>query len=134
MKLTLPGCTLFWSLTDLTPIWATEPETVVMHHGIGANQHIFDGWLAALAGRHRIPRFDMRGHGGSERPDPDGSPFIPVPVMTAFSDLVPDARLHVIGHAKHGLPFSHATVCFGLLANFIEEQTLYGVDPPSRGH
>ena len=277
MNLTVSGCTLCWSLTDLTPAWVGDPETIVMHHGIGANQHIFDGWLPSLAGRYRILRFDMRGHGCSERPDPnsdididrlsddlfavmdaagverahlvgesiggtivlnaalrtpervrtltvsngahlgasiqsvagwkqmirdegmdgwsafmmrsrfhpgalsddmawwfqaqqatacpdtvlrmlqalvgadlsqrlpglrppllllhpDGSPFIPVPVMAAFRDLVPDARLHVIGHAKHGLPFSHATLCAGLLANFIAEQTLYGVDPPSGGH
>jgi len=261
-SLAVPGCTLSWSLTDLTPPWLTAPETIVMHHGIGANRDIFAGWLPALIHTHRILRFDMRGHGDSARPDPaaeididrlsddlfavmdaagverahlvgesiggtivlnaalrapervrtltvsngahlgasiqsvagwkrmieddgmagwsrfmmrsrfhdgaisgdmwrwfeaqqatacpdtvlrmlgalvgadlagrlselrppllllhpDGSPFIPVSVMAGFRDLVPGARLHVIGSARHGLPFSHATVCARLLADFI---------------
>jgi pimeloyl-ACP methyl ester carboxylesterase len=264
-RLAVPGYTLAWPLLDLTPPWLTAPETIVMHHGIGANQDIFAGWLPALVHTHRILRFDMRGHGGSERPEaavaididrlgddllavmdaagvdrahlmgesiggtivlnaalrvpgrvrtltisngahlgasiqsvagwqrmieqhgmagwsahmmharfhdgaispeawrwfeaqqatacpdtvlrmlrallgadlvgklpnlqpklllmhPDDSPFIPVSVAAGLRDLVPDARLHVIGHARHGLPFSHATVCAGLLADFIGEQ------------
>jgi pimeloyl-ACP methyl ester carboxylesterase len=264
--LSVPGCTLAWSLIDLTPPWMTTPGTIVMHHGIGANRDIFAGWLPALVQTHRILRFDMRGHGDSARPNaavpidmdrlsddlfavmdaagverahlvgesiggtialnaalrtpervqtltvsngahlgapiqsvagwhqmirekgmagwsafmmrsrfhdgaisseawrwfeaqqatacpdtvlrmlqalvgtdlaaklpalrppllllhPDGSPFIPVPVMADFRDLVPGARLHVIGHARHGLPFSHATTCAGLLANVIAGQT-----------
>jgi pimeloyl-ACP methyl ester carboxylesterase len=263
--LAVPGCTLAWSLIDLTPPWVTAPETMVMHHGIGANQNIFAGWLPALIHTHRILRFDMRGHGRSERPNsgvaididrlsddlfavmdaaeveeahlvgesiggtvvlnaalrspdrvrtlavsngahlgasiqsvagwrrmiedqgmdawsafmmrarfhdgaisnaawrwfesqqasacpntvlrmlgalvgadlggqlpnlrprlllmhPDGSPFIPVPVMARFRDLAPNARLHVIGHSRHGLPFSHATFCAALLADFINER------------
>ncbi|HBK08614.1 MAG TPA: hypothetical protein DDZ81_22640 [Acetobacteraceae bacterium] len=272
--LPVPGCCLAWSLIDLTPPWLQAPETIVMHHGIGANQDIFAGWLPALLGRYRILRFDMRGHGQSERPDsateidmdrltddlfavmdaagverahllgesiggtialnaalrapdrvrtltvsngahlgasiqsvagwhrmienegmaawsafmmrarfhdgalppdawrwfesqqaaacphtvprmlhalvgadlvgklpglrppllllhPDGSPFIPVPVMSEFRDLVPASRLHVIGHAKHGLPFSHATTCSRLFVNFLADQTLSVLTAPA---
>jgi pimeloyl-ACP methyl ester carboxylesterase len=272
----VPGCTLAWSLIDLTPPWLPEPETIVMHHGIGANQHIFAGWLPALIHRYRILRFDMRGHGDSDVPDvgvaldmdclsddllavmdaaavdrahlvgesiggtivlnatlrtpdrvrtltisngahlgasiqsvagwrqmiakegmagwsafmmraryypgaisnemtrwfeaqqatacpetvlrmldalvgtdlasqlpalrppllllhADGSPFIPVSVMAAFHDLVPGARLHVIGHAKHGLPFSHATICARLMAEFLQDP-LSAVDRSGGGH
>ena len=50
---------------------------------------------------------------------PDASPFIPVPVMADFHARVPGARLHVIGHAKHGLPFSHAGLCSALLRDFL---------------
>ncbi|MBS0639823.1 MAG: alpha/beta hydrolase [Acetobacteraceae bacterium] len=259
----VPGCILSWSLLDLTPPWIESPETIVMHHGIGANRHIFDGWLPALIGRYRILRFDMRGHGASSRPEdqpldldrltddlfavmdaagvgqahllgesiggtvvlnaalrapervrrlavsngahvggsiqsvagwermirgegmaawsdfmmqgrfhggaipeaqrdwfaaqqatacpdtvlrllaalvgadlsprlpglrpkllllhPDNSPFIPVAVMAALRDLVPGARLHVIGQARHGLPFSHPETCARLLAAFLNE-------------
>lgn len=52
---------------------------------------------------------------------PDNSPFIPVPLMADFRDRVANARLHVIGHARHGLPFSHAGICAGLLAGFLAE-------------
>ena len=272
--LLVPGCRLSWSLIDLTPPWLQSPETIVMHHGIGANRDIFAGWLPALTERYRILRFDMRGHGESARPDsateidmdrltgdllavmdaagvdrahllgesiggtialnaalrmpdrvrtltvsngahigasiqsvagwehtiadegmqawsammmrarfhdgalppeawrwfesqqsaacphtvlrmlhalvgadlagkvpdlrpplllmhPDGSPFIPVPIMSALRDLVPGSRLHVIGHAKHGLPFSHAAVCSGVFANFLAEQTLSVLTAPA---
>ena len=263
VMVSVPGGTLDWTLTDLTPPWVSKPEVVLMHHGIGANRHVFDDWLPALIGRCQVLRFDMRGHGGSSPADgsglamdrladdlfavmdaagverahligesiggtivlaaslrepgrvrsltvsngahvgasiqsvqnwreiidtrgmagwsaymmagrfhpgaisdeqwrwfeaqqatacprtvlallsalvgadlvdrltglampvmllhPDGSPFIPVSVMADFQARVRGARLHVIGNAKHGLPFSHAGVCSRLLAGFLAE-------------
>ena len=264
-RVAVPGGALAWSLLDLVRPWHGEPETIVMHHGVGACQEIFGGWLPALIDRYRILRFDMRGHGESNRPGvfvpltmdrladdlfavmdaagverahlvgesiggtialnaalrspervrtltvsngahlgasiqsvadwqriietrgmdgwsahmmaarfhpgalseaewrwfetqqasacphtvlallealvgadlvgrlsglqppllllhPDGSPFIPVPVMAGFHARVPGARLHVIGRAKHGLPFSHAGDCSALLRGFLEQQ------------
>ena len=53
---------------------------------------------------------------------PDGSPFIPVAVMAELHRLLPGSRLHVFGHAKHGLPFSHDRQCSGLLRAFLESQ------------
>jgi pimeloyl-ACP methyl ester carboxylesterase len=53
---------------------------------------------------------------------PDGSPFIPVPVMAELHCLLPDAELNVIGHARHGLPFSHADRCAGLLRAFLDRR------------
>jgi pimeloyl-ACP methyl ester carboxylesterase len=53
---------------------------------------------------------------------PDGSPFIPVPVMAELHRLLPDAELNVIGHARHGLPYSHATVCASLLRAFLDRK------------
>jgi pimeloyl-ACP methyl ester carboxylesterase len=51
---------------------------------------------------------------------PDGSPFIPVPVMAELHRLLPNAVLNVIGPARHGLPFSHATQCAALLRTFLD--------------
>lgn len=53
---------------------------------------------------------------------PDGSPFIPVPVMAELHRLLPDAELNVIGPARHGLPFSHAQQCAGLLRSFLDRR------------
>ena len=100
----VPGCTLSWSLTDLTPPWITAPETIVMHHGIGANQDIFAGWLPALIGNYRILRFDMRGHGRSGRPDAT----TPIDMDRLSDDLftVMDAagveRAHLVGESIGG--------------------------------
>jgi len=52
---------------------------------------------------------------------PDDSPFIPVATMAALRHLVPGARLHVVGNARHGLPFSHASLCADLFAAFLTD-------------
>jgi pimeloyl-ACP methyl ester carboxylesterase len=51
---------------------------------------------------------------------PDGSPFIPVPVMAELHRLLGNAELNVIGHSRHGLPFSHACQCARLLRTFLD--------------
>ena len=43
-------------------------------------------------------------------------------VMADFKNRLPDGRLHVIGHARHGMPVSHAKVCAALLRGFLVEQ------------
>ena len=53
---------------------------------------------------------------------PDGSPFIPVPVMAELHRLLPNAVLNVIGPARHGLPFSHASQCAALLRTFLDSR------------
>jgi pimeloyl-ACP methyl ester carboxylesterase len=53
---------------------------------------------------------------------PDGSPFIPVPVMAELHRLLPAAELNVIGHSRHGLPYSHATFCASLLRAFLDRR------------
>jgi pimeloyl-ACP methyl ester carboxylesterase len=53
---------------------------------------------------------------------PDGSPFIPVTVVAALHRLLPDAQLHVIGHSRHGLPYSHAPQCASLLRTFLDSR------------
>jgi pimeloyl-ACP methyl ester carboxylesterase len=50
---------------------------------------------------------------------PDRSPFVPVAVVADLAARVPGSRLHVIGGARHGLPFSHAGLCAGLVADFV---------------
>ena len=54
---------------------------------------------------------------------PDGSPFIPVPVMAELHRLLPDAELNVIGHSRHGLPYSHAALCASLVRAFLDSRT-----------
>ena len=46
---------------------------------------------------------------------PDGSPFIPVAVAAELHRRLPNAELNVFGHARHGLPFSHARPCATLV-------------------
>jgi pimeloyl-ACP methyl ester carboxylesterase len=53
---------------------------------------------------------------------PDASQFIPVSVMADLKQKLPDARLQVFANAKHGLPFSHASQCSKLYAQFLAER------------
>ena len=75
--------------------------------------------LAVLVGADLTPRL-----GAIKCPvlllHPDGSPFIPVPVMADLHRLLPTSRLNVIGPARHGLPFSHDLHCAGLLRSFLD--------------
>ncbi len=75
--------------------------------------------LGVLIGADLTPRL-----GGIECPTlllhPDGSPFIPVPVMAELHRLLGNAELNVIGHSRHGLPFSHASRCARLLRTFLD--------------
>jgi len=54
---------------------------------------------------------------------PDGSPFIPVPIMAELHRLLPNVELNVIGRSRHGLPYSHATLCASLLRTFLDSHT-----------
>jgi pimeloyl-ACP methyl ester carboxylesterase len=53
---------------------------------------------------------------------PDASPFIPVAVATQLHAGLPDAELHVIGRAKHGMPFSHGRECAAILRGFLDRR------------
>jgi pimeloyl-ACP methyl ester carboxylesterase len=54
---------------------------------------------------------------------PDGSPFIPVPIVAELHRLLPHAELNVIGHSRHGLPYSHSRLCASLLRAFLDARS-----------
>jgi pimeloyl-ACP methyl ester carboxylesterase len=77
--------------------------------------------LRVLIGTDLSPRLNAINH-PTLLLHPDGSPFIPVPVMAELHRLLPDAELNVIGHSRHGLPYSHATLCASLLRAFLDRR------------
>jgi pimeloyl-ACP methyl ester carboxylesterase len=56
------GCRIFYEVIDLVSPWVAEPETLVLHHGLGSGRESWAEWLPALIDRCRVVRFDMRGH------------------------------------------------------------------------
>ncbi len=42
---------------------------VVLVHGLGLNRHMWDGQLAALGRRFFVVRYDLLGHGDSDKPE-----------------------------------------------------------------
>lgn len=54
---------------------------------------------------------------------PDSSPFIAVDLMAEIHAAVPGSEMQVVPHARHGLPFSHATTCAASLRKFLRRRT-----------
>jgi pimeloyl-ACP methyl ester carboxylesterase len=69
--------------------------------------------LSAALGRAQLPVLLLHG---------DSSPFIPVAAMADLQARLPQARLRVFPHARHGLPFSHARECAQELERFLAER------------
>jgi pimeloyl-ACP methyl ester carboxylesterase len=95
---------LHYDLCDVVPAWVDSPQTIVFHHGIAANTHIWAKWLPVLATRYRLLRFDMRGFGKSAQPPRD--------YRWSFDGLVADllkvadaagaGRFHLVGESIGG--------------------------------
>ena len=63
------GAELFYTIDDFTDPW-TQPETVVLHHGMAKNHKLWYAWVPRLAQHYRVVRFAMRGMGQSSVPAP----------------------------------------------------------------
>jgi pimeloyl-ACP methyl ester carboxylesterase len=64
------GSTLAYSIDSALASWQKPRATLVMHHGVGFNRDAWVLWLPRLlAAGYRLIRIDMRGHGGSVRPE-----------------------------------------------------------------
>lgn len=78
-------------------------EPLALIHGVGASLDVWDGVAARLRDRHRILRYDQRGHGQSEK--------VPGPYVVedfasdlrALLDALGIERAHVAGHSLGGL-------------------------------
>ncbi len=68
--------------------------------------------LSRELGRVNMPVLLMHG---------DSSPFIAPGVMAELKAKLPDARLQVFAHARHGLPFSHAAQCAQTVRQFLDQ-------------
>jgi pimeloyl-ACP methyl ester carboxylesterase len=93
---------LHYEIIDLTPPWVEAPETILFHHGVGANGRCWLGWAPALLARYRLVAFDLPGHGQS--PDDDGAITISSMVhdVIALADAVDCAQFHMVGESIGG--------------------------------
>ena len=97
------GAELFYKVDDFTDPW-TEPDTVVLHHGMAKNHKLWFGWVPILARRYRVIRFDMRGMGQSSVPEP-GYPWSLdnfADDLLGFLDQLELEKVHLIGETVGG--------------------------------
>jgi 3-oxoadipate enol-lactonase len=97
------GAELFYTIDDFTDPW-TQPETVVLHHGMAKNHKLWYAWVPILAQHYRVVRFDMRGMGQSSVPAP-GYPWSLEHFAQDLLDLLDQLelpRVHLIGETVGG--------------------------------
>ena len=104
------GDPFHYHLDDFSDPWLGA-EPVLLHHAAGGNLHRWRGWAPALARRHPVYRFDMRGHAGTL--PPAGMEFS-LPDLAADIARVMDGlgleRTHLVGASAGGivsLRFAH---------------------------
>lgn len=97
------GASLFYTVDDFTPPW-TQPETIVMHHGMAKNHRFWYRWVPILAAHYRVIRFDMRGMGQSSVPEP-GYPWSLAHFaedLLGLLDALGLEKVHLIGETVGG--------------------------------
>jgi len=102
-KVERAGSAIAFEVIDHVPPWLVPAQTMLFHHGLGTRSACWDGWTPALAGRHRLVRFDMRGHGAS--PLPAGfrwSLAALVGDLLAVADATGAERFHLVGESTGG--------------------------------
>lgn len=95
---------LYYDITDLTPPWLEEPETIIFHHGVATHHGIWGRWWPVLSRKYRIVRFDMRGYGQSTVPPEDYAWSIDglVKDLLAIADAAGAPQFHYVGESLGG--------------------------------
>jgi pimeloyl-ACP methyl ester carboxylesterase len=95
---------LYYEVIDRVAPWEQQRDPILFHHGIGASAGIWTEWIAALADRHRIVTFDMRGYGRSVIPAADFGWSLELFIADVFAvaDAVGIERFHLVGESIGG--------------------------------
>ena len=103
---------LHYQVCDVVAPWVRQPETIIFHHGVAADLHIWAPWIPLLAPRFRLVRFDMRGFGESVQPAEDfkWSFDILIDDLLRIADAVGADRFHLVGESIGGT----AAIAFAL--------------------
>jgi pimeloyl-ACP methyl ester carboxylesterase len=132
---------LYYNVLDMTPEWVEHPQTIVFHHGVGANTEIWAEWLPVLGLNYRIARFDMRGFGQSTaKPAGDLSFDILKKDISLIADTLGVQRFHLVGESiggtaalayalqhperLHSLTLTNTAFRGGVIQNVVEWDTL----------
>jgi len=91
------GCPLHYWITG-----EGDAPLIVFTHGAGADHHMFDAQVAALAGHYRTLVWDARGHGCSRPMGDQFSIAIAVADLLAIFDRLSAQRAIVVGQSMGG--------------------------------
>jgi len=108
--LQINGTHFHYHWDDYTEPWQSK-SVVLLHHSAAGNLHRWRAWVPTLARHHRVLRFDMRGHAGSQ-PPPEGAFSLPglAADIAAVLDRLEIEKVHLVGASAGGivsLRFAH---------------------------
>lgn len=107
---TSDGLEIRYAVDDFTPPWSRPETLVLLHAAMGSHKRLF-AWVPHLAGRYRLVRWDMRGHGGSAKPGPDGLSIDRLTLdLVELLDHLGVESAHVAGSSAGGIVGLHAAV------------------------
>jgi 3-oxoadipate enol-lactonase len=76
---------------------------VVLTHGLGGRLDFFTPHVEALAARHRVLRWDLRGAGRSDKPPGPYAPELFARDLAALLDGLGEPAAYVVGHSGGGV-------------------------------
>lgn len=104
------GVRIAYEIDDFTPAWKDVDTVVLLHAAMGTSRRFFR-WVPPLCGRFRVARWDMRGHGASDRPPPGGLSIERLSTdLVEFLDHLGLDRAHVVGSSAGGVVAMHAAL------------------------
>ena len=109
-ELKMDRYTLHYEMIDLTTPWIEVPDTILFHHGVGANWRCWLGWMAQLQDRYRVLVFDMPGHGQSHPGDAAITIADLIGNLIELADAVDCPKFHLVGESIGGTVALQAAV------------------------
>ena len=89
---------------DIVAPWNRHKKTVIFHHGIGTDRHVWTDWLPSVVTSHRVIRFDTRGYGQSAVP-PENHEWTLEGALSDLMEIVDVAGpnpVHLVGESFGG--------------------------------
>ncbi len=97
------GVKLAYRIDDFTDPWR-DADTVILKHAAMGSMNRMYAWVTTLARHFRVVRLDMRGHGRSEIPGPDGLSLDRLSQdVVELMDEIGVERAHVAGSSAGGI-------------------------------
>lgn len=95
---------MHYEVDDFTDPWKTS-ETIWIQHGFGRSSQFWYHWVPPLAGKYRVLRRDMRGHGQSADPGADYKWSVDdlLNDMKGFLDALGLDKVHYVGESVGGI-------------------------------
>jgi len=104
------GIRIHYTIDDFAPPWKPHDTVVLLHAAMGSMNRMY-AWVPILAAHYRVVRWDMRGHGLSQIPGPDGLSIERLGLdVVELLDALDVAQAHLAGSSAGGIVALYAAI------------------------